>query len=746
MNRGWILFALALVVTAAAAPFLGGDGGEKDQPEVDRNRSRIVSSSRPGTRATTARRNAIMDYRADAVDRGDRRAPVRQLAPNADVRAAPPELTVDGPRQPRPRNPKTTTTNARPTEKDLEARLEAQQKRRDAIRRQQEEAAERRAEALARRTQNDRRRSLPARPIPSTSTTITRGGSLNRVPAVSTVTAPTMTNLTGVAQTGARSQATNNLINQQIRDTLGTNSNASSSSGNGLPQEVTDRLNEFFGTNNFNFGGTGSTGSTGGDGTDDGLTTTTGGGGNLTGSTGEQVGTIGASARWIPVDNSNCAEELASWRTNDLYIRAQSPFRLVSAQLGGTANDGLTVAGGAFFQHAAGTNMAPAATAIRTEPCLAFDSYLAIGEAGIAFVPTPVAPDPADWGTLVQAGWFTIETELSQQSEGLFGDAAHYVHVGRFTAPSTLTDASGEISVTVEVDGEQIPLVIPIAFCEDCWSEDLFGVGPSTEMEGTGGGGDDDDDAVEGGDGDDDGDGMDDGDDGSDEGDGGDMDGDDGDDDGSADDGDDDQDEDPANDEEGDGEEEEEEGDDDDRVTAVWVAINNTCDDDGDGTSDLAGLTTADLYVRTDGPHSILSAVSGPTLGNNDGISIFGGSFWQHPLGFNVAATQAQVSAFPCLAFDSWLSIGAFQPSFLFEPDTADWGTTLETLWFVTGESATAQLNAPVADGAYYIRLGRFTVPQGTSVLGEIEVGFRFADQGSSQTIKLTVPDILSAN
>ena len=744
MNRGWILFAFALVVTAAAAPFLGGGSVPEEAPgRVQPERRATAEAARHRSADAGGRRDTLMGFK----DRGGRPAgAMTSWTPETGMSAPAPELTTDGPRRvPPPRDSlgkSSTTTVTRPSQDILEERIRLQEERRKAIQLQQEEAERRRREALERRQSTEVIRGGRGMTVPTPAGS--RGGApISRSPMVSsTLTVPTGATAQ-LPQGFSRSESGQNVLSDRLRETLGSSNNTGTNeqgrNNSNLPQEVLDRLNNFFG-GNFTGGssGSGSGGdgpTTGGSTTGSGPTVTTGSGGTAgpAGSSGQPVGTIRASARWIPVDNSACAEDLQSYRTNDLFIRAEAAFRVVSVQMGGTSNDGLSIAGGDFYQHAAGSNVAPSEAALRVDPCLAYDSFLAIGDAGIAFVPTPAAPSPEDWGVLVQGGWFTIEMANAVQNAARFGDSGYYLRVARVTAPSTLTDLRGEVAVTVSVNGQQQTLVLPISFCSDCWRSDLFDVGPSTPFV------DDDDDDTDGGDGDGDGDGGDgdgsgDGDgDGGSGGDDGSGDGGDGDDDGGEGDGDGDTDD-------GDGDSSEDD-EDDERVRAVWFVVNNTCDDDGDGTSDLAGLRTADLYVRTDGPHRVLSVVSGMVDGMNDGISVYGGSFWQYPGGNNQRPNPALVAALPCLAFDSWLTIGDAETQYVTQPDLLDWGVTLEAVWFTFG--ATAQRNVPVADGAYYVHLGRFTVDQSASVLGEIEIGFRFADEASVRTVLLEIPDLL---
>lgn len=140
-------------------------------------------------------------------------------------------------------------------------------------------------------------------------------------------------------------------------------------------------------------------------------------------------------ARWIAVDNSAC-EETASLRTADLYLGFDAPSRVTNVDSGGDV--AIEIEGGSFYQNEFGSNRAPGAGIEDVIPCLAFDSYLAIeGEAApppqIAFTPGG-APNPSDWGSTLNAGWFVTSNSPGVRNPGFFGDGRYYTRIGRFTA------------------------------------------------------------------------------------------------------------------------------------------------------------------------------------------------------------------------------------------------------------------------------------------------------------------------
>jgi len=154
-------------------------------------------------------------------------------------------------------------------------------------------------------------------------------------------------------------------------------------------------------------------------------------------------------------------------------------------------------------------------------------------------------------------------------------------------------------------------------------------------------------------------------------------------------------------------------------VIARWVPapIDPAC-------ADLAGLRANDLYLGFDArPNAIVISSSPPT-----DIRIENGGFHQNPdnLFLDKPPTRGLLELFPCAAFDSFLTIGGTSPSLLSSEDPADWGPSLDAVWFTTDLASVIIEQDPFrfGDDRFYVRIGRFVANEGARVLGGVEASF----------------------
>ncbi|MCA9307502.1 MAG: hypothetical protein KDA16_13295, partial [Phycisphaerales bacterium] len=239
-------------------------------------------------------------------------------------------------------------------------------------------------------------------------------------------------------------------------------------------------------------GGAGSGGGSGGGGTNAGGGTgggrgNSGGGGGGGGSTSGGANSLNGRSVWIEVDNTGC-DELDGYRTADLFVRFNQAVSVLTIQ--SRAETGLSIENGAFAQHPDGNNARPSSAQIVADPCIAFDSYLAINEAGIVF--TPPEPGVLDWGPSLVGNWFSLGGTASVQDRARFGDQGHYVQVARITAPAGETRVGGTLVVSVRAGtSTAVSNVTVNVFNEpSVWSGDAPTMPPfESEDSGTGGGG-----------------------------------------------------------------------------------------------------------------------------------------------------------------------------------------------------------------------------------------------------------------
>ncbi|MCB9849038.1 MAG: hypothetical protein H6814_11565 [Phycisphaeraceae bacterium] len=154
-----------------------------------------------------------------------------------------------------------------------------------------------------------------------------------------------------------------------------------------------------------------------------------------------------------------------------------------------------------------------------------------------------------------------------------------------------------------------------------------------------------------------------------------------------------------------------------DAVIARWIEV-----DQGD-CGDYPGARTVDLFI------GFLDGSPKPVITSDaqHGIQITGGEFKQHPFGSNNPPAPVAIDSFPCLAFDSFLSIGGKSATFLDAPDPANWGARINAIWFTTAEPDYQQDPARFGDNRRYLRIGRFTAETSASVFGSIRIDYNGA-------------------
>ena len=158
---------------------------------------------------------------------------------------------------------------------------------------------------------------------------------------------------------------------------------------------------------------------------------------------------ITLTAEWAPVERTSAGcDELRGTVTNDLWIRASKPILVLAV---GQIN--VSVNGGRFVQVAGGGNAAPSAGAVSANPCLAFDSYLALGGATPQF---PGGLDANGWGSALATTVFTTAIEPGRTTPGVstpvqrgpFAAEAPRIRLGRFTVTGNPTAVTGQVLVT----------------------------------------------------------------------------------------------------------------------------------------------------------------------------------------------------------------------------------------------------------------------------------------------------------
>ncbi len=410
-------------------------------------------------------------------------------------------------------------------------------------------------------------------------------------------------------------------------------------------------------------------------------------------------GTPSVSARWLPVDNRTCGTSLAGFRTNDLYLRVtnNTPVTAVDSPSG----TGLALSSGTFFQHPSGTNTNPTADAVASSACVVFDSFL--NDFGVI--------NPNSLGLVFSdrlvASWLNFAGVVGEQNVSRFGDNAFYVYLGRFTAPTTITNFAGSLTVGVGIPGVNFATrVVTVQFDSNLWRDNASFNTPGATTPGSGtppGGG------TPGGDT------------------GGTP---------------------PA----------------DPTISLVWLSLNNngcseTAEDPETGDPvdiDLTDFRTADLYVRSGTAFSVQFAASFDDAMPSSGpprVAVASdppGSFFQHVMAIGqtglVKPTQSSINSFPCIAFDSFIAIDtpqtpAHRGVTVITAPGSGWEDSIQNVaWFApSSETAvTAPGLFPNDPSGFYVRLARVTVKKDSTVFGTLDVGIvRF---GQTNVTVLTLP------
>ncbi len=155
-------------------------------------------------------------------------------------------------------------------------------------------------------------------------------------------------------------------------------------------------------------------------------------------------------------------------------------------------------------------------------------------------------------------------------------------------------------------------------------------------------------------------------------------------------------------------------------VIARWAPV------EVDGCADLQDFRTADLYLGFNDPALVLVVTADPALG---GLRIDGGTFFQDTsdFGSNGPANPGLLAFAPCLAADSFLTLGDATPNFTpgFTPDPNDWGETLSAIWFTIEGAAAIPEPTLFDDGRLYVRVARITTGgDNVTVQGALLVNF----------------------
>jgi len=209
----------------------------------------------------------------------------------------------------------------------------------------------------------------------------------------------------------------------------------------------------------------------------------------------------GLTAVWLAVNNNGCEEpdnnvDLGTFRTADLFLRMPKDvtvsdttptFRLqyVSAGNLGTVTP-LVVSAGQFFQHPSGDVFKPFNTDVQNEPCLAFDSYVALdtgvterlSEGTDTSVPAAVLPVTFTNGQ-VNGLWVVPEIAASAAVPAIAepvrfpaDPCGRYVRISRLTLSSG-SSTSGLVSASIVLPGSSTPTIVQVTVpnCPSCWGQ-----------------------------------------------------------------------------------------------------------------------------------------------------------------------------------------------------------------------------------------------------------------------------------
>lgn len=164
------------------------------------------------------------------------------------------------------------------------------------------------------------------------------------------------------------------------------------------------------------------------------------------------------------------------------------------------------------------------------------------------------------------------------------------------------------------------------------------------------------------------------------------------------------------------------------------------------GCSNLSGQRSRDLYIRTTSPARILSVDSGV---GSPGMTIAGAGFTQVSRSSPFSSphkppSAEEIAQNPCVQFDTYLAFGPASPGILGGDPIYD--PTLNAQWFGILVEA-SQSPTLFGDDAYYLRLGRFTAPDGqVTIGGQITVATAPSGGGLPVNRSLTVPSWSAPN
>lgn len=131
-----------------------------------------------------------------------------------------------------------------------------------------------------------------------------------------------------------------------------------------------------------------------------------------------------------------------------LFVRFDDPDEVIGVATGDIAGvDPITFAGGTPIQHPAGGNFPPPQDFIDFFPCLAFDSYLALGSLPADRIIAITPPPTDDWSDPIETVWFVLPPgAIAQQEPSTFGDDGYYVRLAQFNLPDGVVPA-GTLSI-----------------------------------------------------------------------------------------------------------------------------------------------------------------------------------------------------------------------------------------------------------------------------------------------------------
>lgn len=180
---------------------------------------------------------------------------------------------------------------------------------------------------------------------------------------------------------------------------------------------------------------------------------------------------------WHQIDNGGCTADtngdsvedfdLSGTVTYDLLMRSPTPDRVIAVATGADGTGPFSVIVGDPEIHYPGpenSNTLPSASDVAAQPCLAFDTYVAIGTTPDIFFLSG-EPDPDDWPSFLYAEWATDSVVIAQQDASTYGDNAYYTRLMRLTltGPSTII---GDFRLTVIPSGTSgavntLPIAVP---------------------------------------------------------------------------------------------------------------------------------------------------------------------------------------------------------------------------------------------------------------------------------------------